>query len=77
MKFWFQPYTERPNLTPYVAWASNLRKTAPGLRGGLGVDLDWVSNLACTPLLYLHACKPFSMHLLALSLVPNHNIIIS
>jgi hypothetical protein len=76
MKLWFQQYIERPNPTPYVAWSSNLRQTTPGLRGGLELDLDWVSNLACTPLLYLHTSKPFSMHLLVLSLVPNHNIII-
>jgi hypothetical protein len=75
MKLWFQPYIECGNLTPYVGWVSNLRQTAPALRGGLEVELDWVSNLACTPLLYLHASKPFSMHLLILSLVPNHNII--
>jgi hypothetical protein len=39
MKFCFQPYIERPKLTPYATWASVLLRTAPGLRTGLELEL--------------------------------------
>ena len=76
MKLAFKPYMDHRNQTLYVAWASNLMQTAPGLRGGLEVDLDWASTSSWMPLLVLHASKPLSMHLLGISFVPNHNIII-
>jgi len=75
MKLAFQPYMDRRKWTPYVAWASNLMQTAPGLRGGLEVDWAWASNSSWMSLLVLHAPKPLSTHLLVLSFVPNHNII--
>jgi hypothetical protein len=40
MKFWFQPYIECPNPTPYVARASILVKSGSGIRGGVEVELD-------------------------------------
>jgi hypothetical protein len=48
MKFWFQPYIERPNPTPYVAWASILVKSGSGIRGGVEVELDLDSPLVWT-----------------------------
>jgi hypothetical protein len=39
MKFWFQPYVERLNPTPYVARASVLVKKDSGIRGGLKFDI--------------------------------------
>jgi hypothetical protein len=45
MKFWFQPYIERPNPTPYVARASILVKSGFGIRGGVEVELDLDSSL--------------------------------
>ena len=38
MKFWFQPYIERPNPSSYTTWASFLLHTAPGLE----FELIWV-----------------------------------
>ena len=43
MKLSFHPYVDRQNRTSDVAWASNLRQAAPGLRGGLEVKLYWAS----------------------------------
>jgi hypothetical protein len=48
MKFWFQPYIERPNLTLYVARASTLVKSGSGIRGGVEVELDMDSSLVLT-----------------------------
>jgi hypothetical protein len=45
MKFWFQPYIERPNPTQYVARASILVKLGSGIRGGVEVELDMDSSL--------------------------------
>jgi hypothetical protein len=44
MKLCFQPYIERPKLTPYATWASVLLRTAPGLRTGLELELLLVST---------------------------------
>jgi hypothetical protein len=44
MKFCFQPYIERPKLTPYATWASVLLRTAAGLRTGLELELVLVST---------------------------------
>jgi hypothetical protein len=46
LKFWFQPYIERPNPTPYVARASILVKSGSGIRGGVEVEL--LTSLECT-----------------------------
>jgi hypothetical protein len=48
MKFWFQPYIEHPNPTPYVARASILVKSGSGIRGGVKVELDLDSSLVWT-----------------------------
>jgi hypothetical protein len=48
MKFWFQPYIEPQNLTPYVARASILVKSGFGMRGGVEVELDLDSSLVWT-----------------------------
>jgi hypothetical protein len=48
MKFWFQPYIERPDPTPYVARASILVKSVYGIRGGVEVELDLDSSLVWT-----------------------------
>jgi hypothetical protein len=74
MKIYFQPYMERQNRTPYVAWASNLRQTAPGLRGGLEVKLYWASKCLGRPLLALPNSKLLFTHPLVLFFVPNQNI---
>jgi hypothetical protein len=76
MKISFQPHVECRNRTLYVAWASNLRQTAPGLRGGLETDLYWASKCLGRPSLALSDSKLLSTHPLVLSFVPNHNIII-
>jgi hypothetical protein len=47
-EFWFQPYIERPNPTPYVARASILVKSVSGIRGGVEVELDMDSSLVLT-----------------------------
>ena len=47
----FHPYKERPKRSKYATWESILVQTAPGLRVGLEIDLDWASNWTCTPLL--------------------------
>jgi hypothetical protein len=39
MKFWFEPYIERLNPTPYVARASVLVKEVSRIRGGLEFDI--------------------------------------
>ena len=46
----FQPYKVRPNPSPYATVAPVLVQTAPGLRNGLEVDLDWAFNLTWTTL---------------------------
>jgi hypothetical protein len=76
MKLSFQPYVEHRNRTPYVAWASNLKQIAPGLRSGLEVELYWASKCLGRPLLALYDFKLLSTHPLVLSFIPNHNIII-
>jgi hypothetical protein len=48
MKLWFQPYVERPNLTPYVARMSILVKSGSEIRGGVEVKLDLDSSLVWT-----------------------------
>jgi hypothetical protein len=48
MKFKFQPYIERPNLTPYVARAIILVKSGSGIRGGVEVKVDLDSSLVWT-----------------------------
>jgi hypothetical protein len=48
IKFWFQPYIEHPNPTPYVARASTLVKSGSGIRGGVKVELDMDSFLVWT-----------------------------
>jgi hypothetical protein len=48
MKFWFQPYIERPNPNPYVARVSILVKSGSGIRGGVEVELDMDSSLVWT-----------------------------
>jgi hypothetical protein len=48
MKFWFQPYIECRNPTPYVARASILVKSVSGIRGGVEVELDMDSSLVWT-----------------------------
>jgi hypothetical protein len=48
MKFWFQPYIECPNLTPYVARASILVKSGFEIRGGVEVELDLNSSFMWT-----------------------------
>jgi hypothetical protein len=45
MKFWFQPYIEHPNLTPYVARVSILVKSGSEIRCGVEVELDVDSSL--------------------------------
>jgi hypothetical protein len=56
MKLAFRPYVDRRIRTSNVAWASNLRQAAPGLRGELEVKLDcasmWLGGPCCssTPL---------------------------
>ena len=45
MKFPFYLYKERPKRTSYTTWASFLVRAAPGLRGGLELELFWASNL--------------------------------
>jgi hypothetical protein len=45
MQFWFQPYIEHPNLTPYVARASVLVKQGFGIRGRVEVELGMDSSL--------------------------------
>jgi hypothetical protein len=72
----FPTNVERQNRTPYMAWASNLRQTAPELRGGLEVQLYWTSKCLGRPLLALSDSKLLSTHPLVLSFVPNQNIII-
>jgi hypothetical protein len=64
------------NRISYVAWASNLRQIAPGLRGGLEVELYWASKCVRRPLLALSDSKLLSTHPLVLFFIPNHNIII-
>jgi hypothetical protein len=71
MKFWFQPYIERPNLTSYVARASVLVKSGSGIRGGVEVELDMDSSLVWTSYLLLLDSLAFSKSLLVLSIVPN------
>ena len=51
LKLYFYPYKERPNLTPYTTWAAVLVRPIPGVRNQHEIDLDWASNLLCTPLL--------------------------
>ena len=51
LKLSFQPFKERPNLTPYATWASVLVLTARGLRNRLEVDVVWASNWLGPPLL--------------------------
>ena len=51
LKLSFQPYKVRPNPSPYATVVPVLVQTAPGLRNGLEVDIDWASNLGWTPLL--------------------------
>jgi hypothetical protein len=48
MKFWLQPYIERPNPTPYMARASILVKSGSGIRGRVEVELDLDSSLVWT-----------------------------
>jgi hypothetical protein len=48
MKFWFQPYIERPNPTLYVARTSALVKSGSGIRGGVEVELVMDSSLVWT-----------------------------
>jgi hypothetical protein len=48
MKFWFQPYVERPNPTAYVSRESILMKSGSGIRGGVKVELDMYSSLVWT-----------------------------
>ena len=44
-KLSFYPYKEHPKRTPYATWASFLVRAAPGLRGGLELELFWASTL--------------------------------
>ena len=71
MKFWFQAYIERPNLTAYVSGESILVKAVPGIRGGVEVELDLDSSLVWTSYLLLLDTLDFSKLLLVLSVVPN------
>jgi hypothetical protein len=48
MQFWFEPYIERPNPTPYVARASILVKLGSRIRCGVEVELDMDSSLVWT-----------------------------
>jgi hypothetical protein len=48
MKFWFPPYIERPNPTPYVAKELVLMKLGSGIRGGVEVELHMDSSLVWT-----------------------------
>jgi hypothetical protein len=53
MKFWFQPYIERPNPTrpnptPYMARAPILVESGSEIRGGVEVELDMYSSLVWT-----------------------------
>jgi hypothetical protein len=48
MKFWFQPYIERPNLTPYMVRASILVNSGSGIQGWVEVELDMDSSLVST-----------------------------
>jgi len=41
----FYAYVERPKQSPYAIWASFLVCTAPGLQGGLELELFWASSL--------------------------------
>jgi hypothetical protein len=44
----FHPYKECPRRSPYAIWASESLCIAPGIRGGLELELDWTSNLVWT-----------------------------
>ena len=46
IKFPFHPCKERPKRTLYTTWASFLVHATPRLRGGLKLELLWVSTLA-------------------------------
>jgi hypothetical protein len=48
MKFWLQPYIERPNPTLYVARMSVLVKSGSGIRGGVEVELAMNFSLVWT-----------------------------
>ena len=45
LKLSFHPYKELPKRTPYETRASFLVRAAPGLRGGLELELFWASTL--------------------------------
>jgi hypothetical protein len=48
MQFWFQPYIELPNPTPYMARALILVKSGSEIRGRVEVELDLDSSLVWT-----------------------------
>ena len=45
IKFLFHQYKERPKRTLYESWTSFLVRAAPGLQGGLELELFWTSAL--------------------------------
>jgi hypothetical protein len=51
MKLSFHPYMDHRKRSPNTFWASILLQTGLEARDGLELDMDWVSNLAWTPLL--------------------------
>jgi hypothetical protein len=74
MKFCFQPYIERPKLTPYATWGSfycallldseldsNLNCLWPAPRG-LELDQPWTSLLTWNPLLDFFYSIPCTNH---------------
>ena len=75
MKLSFQPWLEHRKRSSDASWASVLLLAGPGLQNRLEVDSVWAS-LTWASLLVLHASKQSLMHLLVLSMISKHNIII-
>jgi hypothetical protein len=73
MKFFFHPYKECPKWTPYATWASLVVRAAPGLQGGLELELFWASTLttqtelALGLLLYMDTIAGLLFHMMCQS----------
>jgi hypothetical protein len=78
MKLFFHPYKERPKRTSYATWALFLVRATPGLRGGLELELFWVSTLATRSelvlglLIYLDTLDGLLLHVMRQSWCVNH-----